>query len=266
MTLADPADLRDARQAPALAILPAAGEARRLAGVLGGSKEVAPVVGAAGEPAQPAVLHVLSALATAGVAEATIVLRRGKWDVAEAVGRGPVGGPPVRFVVTDPTPSVPHSLALALPPAGHGPVVLAFPDILLRPREAYARVLAAYRAGRSDLVLGLFPTRQPEKTDMVELAVDGSVRALVIKQPDRGLRWTWSLAVWGPRFGALLAARVAASPEGRRGDRELYVGDVVEEAIASGLSVAAERFPDGSYLDIGTPDDLRRAQRGESPP
>jgi glucose-1-phosphate thymidylyltransferase len=41
--------------------------------------------------------------------------------------------------------------------------------------------------------------------------------------------------------------------------RELPIGDVIQAAIAAGLPVEAEVFPEGSYLDVGTPDDLKRA-------
>ncbi len=40
---------------------------------------------------------------------------------------------------------------------------------------------------------------------------------------------------------------------------ELYVGDVLNAAIVSGLSVRAEKFESGATIDIGTPDDLAAA-------
>ena len=40
---------------------------------------------------------------------------------------------------------------------------------------------------------------------------------------------------------------------------ELPIGDVIHQAIEAGLRVEAEPFEQGSYLDIGTPENLRRA-------
>ena len=43
---------------------------------------------------------------------------------------------------------------------------------------------------------------------------------------------------------------------------EIPIGNVIQTAISKGLQVEAETFENGSYLDIGTPDDLIRAVRG----
>ncbi len=37
------------------------------------------------------------------------------------------------------------------------------------------------------------------------------------------------------------------------------IGDVIQAAITQGFHVQAEVFADGTYLDIGTPNDLVRA-------
>jgi glucose-1-phosphate thymidylyltransferase len=198
-------------------------------------------------------------LAAAGVRRGLVLLRTGKWDVPVALD--PVAadlGMALAYQTTPGTPSVAHTLDLAWPFVADARVVVGFPDILLSPREAFADTLAHQEATGAELVLGCFPTGQPEKTDMVELAPDGTVRRLVIKQPDCGLRWTWSLAVWTPRFGAFLHAAAAGalpSPVGR----ELYLGEVIGAVVTAGWRVETVCFPGGSYLDIGTPDDLARA-------
>ncbi len=140
-------------------------------------------------------------------------------------------------------------------------VALGFPDILFEPRDAYRRLAARHEESGADAVLGLFPTDRSEKTDMVEL--DGRrVRRLVIKQPGSGLDYTWSIAVWSPRMSRFLHRFVAR--HGRRSGEEVYVGDVIRSAIDEGLVVEGVTFPAGSYLDVGTPEDLERAVRQES--
>jgi glucose-1-phosphate thymidylyltransferase len=41
--------------------------------------------------------------------------------------------------------------------------------------------------------------------------------------------------------------------------QELFVGDAFQAAIDAGLYVDAVRFPNGHYVDIGTPDELVKA-------
>jgi glucose-1-phosphate thymidylyltransferase len=45
------------------------------------------------------------------------------------------------------------------------------------------------------------------------------------------------------------------------GESELQIGAVVQSAVAAGLHVEGVEFPDGSYRDIGTPDQLAAALR-----
>jgi glucose-1-phosphate thymidylyltransferase len=85
------------------------------------------------------------------------------------------------------------------------------------------------------------------------------VRDLVIKQPSRGLRYTWSIACWRPRFTEVLAKAAAAAPHA-----DLHVGEVIRAAITRHLRVEGVAFDEGSYLDIGTPEDLLRAMAGRS--
>jgi glucose-1-phosphate thymidylyltransferase len=249
-------------------LVPAAGSATRL-GPLPCSKEVLPLPAAAdavaGEAARavvrPAMAHLLDGFAQGGVARAFVVVRDDKWDVPRAL-RQLDCGVDLAYVVVGETPSPVHSLARAVPFVRDQVVALGFPDILFAPHDAYGPLLERLLAGTADVVLGLFPTEQHEKTDMVELADDElagddgavAVRDLVIKQPSRGLRYTWSIACWRPRFTEVLAKAATAAPHAA-----LHVGDVIRTAIARRLRVEGVPFDDGSYLDIGTPEDLVRA-------
>jgi glucose-1-phosphate thymidylyltransferase len=248
-----------ARPAP-VAIVPAAGTASRL-GRLPGSKELFPIGFERGpggaSRARPAILHLLDGLAGAGVERALIVLRAGKWDLPAYLTDGGERGMALAWVVLEHSPHVLATVAAALPWVEGREVALGFPDILFRPADAYARVLARLRAGDAELVLGLFPTTRSEKTDMVELDSVGRPVALTIKQPDRGLRFTWSIAAWSPGFSSWLAGFAAQAPR----DREVHFGEAIQAAIDGGRRIAAVVFDDGEYLDIGTPDDLELALR-----
>jgi hypothetical protein len=74
----------------------------------------------------------------------------------------------------------------------------------LEPPDVYRRLIERQDADGADLVMGLFPTDQDERSDMVELDDDGRVRSLVIKQPPRGLEYSWAAGVWTPAFTSFL--------------------------------------------------------------
>ncbi len=250
-----------------IGLIPAAGRADRL-GALPCSKEIFPLgfrADAEGvERPRPVCGRLLESLAGAGASRAFILLRKGKWDVPALLGDGADLGLPLAYLALEPTASVPETLDRAYPFVAEATVALGFPDIVVEPGDAYRPLLHRLQQSDAAAVLGLFPTDQSWKADMVELD-DGDqhparVRRFVIKQAETTLRYTWSIAVWGPEFSRYLHDFVAG---GRAGDTggpgEIYVGDVLQAAIDDGMTVLGERFEEGSFLDVGTPEDLRRA-------
>jgi len=249
--------------ADVVGLIPAAGRALRLGGCLGGaSKEVLPV----GRDGRPAAELLLRSLALAGIERACVVLRTGKRDVPERLGDGTELGVRLEYLEIAASSSVAETLDRAYRRVRGRRVALGFPDILFRPADALARVRERQEASGADAVLGLVPTDRPEKADLVAVDAGGRVLRLAIKpgpgeaRPDPPL--TWIAAVWGPALTELLHREVAAgrrrSPEER--GRELYPGDVLQRAVEEGLRVEAVVFPEGRHLDIGTPEDLERAE------
>lgn len=251
-------------------LVPAAGRAKRL-GDLPCSKEIFPVgfePGGDGEPRPRPVVHgLLRGLAAAGVERAVVVLRDGKWDVPARLGDGAALGLDLAYLVVGETRSVPETLDRARGWLGGHDVALGFPDILLEPGDAWSRLLAFHRESSADVSLGLFPTEQSWKADMVQVDADGRLREIVIKDPTCRFRHTWSIAVWTPAFTDHLhefVVRAAASAnDGFDGSiAEPYVGDVLRSALDAGLDIRGLPFEDGRFLDVGTPADLRRAVLG----
>jgi glucose-1-phosphate thymidylyltransferase len=245
-------------------LVPAAGRADRL-GKLPCSKEILPLGFQAGTDGtlrpKPVCQYLLESFQQAGIERVFLLLRQGKWDVPALLGSGDDLGLHLAYLALEPTASVPATLDRAFPFVAEARIALGFPDILFTPTGAYGELLRHQETSGADVVLGLFPTRQSWKSDMVELDPAGRVRRLVIKEPDAGLAYTWSIAVWGPVFSRFLhdfvAGEAAAAPAART--RELYVGDVLQAAIDAGLRVEAVTFPGGSYRDVGTPEDLQLA-------
>ncbi len=253
-----------------IGLVPAAGGAARL-GALPCSKEIFPLgIGPDGRT-RPVCEHLLDAYLDAGVERAFVLLRKGKWDIPQLLGRGRRSMDAelrLAYLALDPTASVPETLDAAYPFVTGARVALGFPDILFEPRDAFRSLVERQEESGADLVLGLFPADRPDKADMVELDDDGRVRRLIIKQPDADLRFTWSIALWTPAFSRYLhdfvarqakAVPLGGSRGGSTAGDEIHVGDVIQAAVDEGWAVEAVPHPEGSYLDVGTPEDLVRA-------
>ncbi len=233
-----------------IGLVPAAGRALRL-GPLPGSKEILPL-----GRRRVVSEHLLDAYRRAGVDHALVLLRKGKWDIPNRLGDGRDLGLPLAYLALDATAGIPETLDAATPFVAGADVALGFPDTWFEPRDAYVHLLRRLRGTDAEVVLGLVPSDRSEKTDMVELDDSGRVRRIVVKERDTGLRYAWMIAVWTPAFSRFLHDSVTTA-----GDRqgELYPGHVIQAAVDDGLRVDGVAFPEGSFLDIGTPEDLARA-------
>lgn len=248
---------------PIIGLVPAAGSATRL-GRLPCSKEIYPVGferDADGEPRpMPICGELLKSMGEAGIERVLMVLRSGKWDIAERLGDGSEWGLDLAYLSVQGSRCVPETLDRCRGWIEGSDVALGFPDIQLRPTDALKRLATFHRGHTSAVSLGLFPTDQSWKADMVDVDEQGRARDIVIKDPDCSYAWTWSLAIWRPTVTELLgrwvAERMATFDPGAT---ELYVGDVFRSVLEAGLEIRSLAFDDGRFRDVGTPEDLRRA-------
>lgn len=254
---------------PVVGLIPAAGRATRL-GPLTGSKELLPVP--TGDPAagsRAAADYLVAQMAKAGCARAFFIVRSGKWDIAEHFGHGAVFGMPIGYLMMDAPYGPPFTIAQAFPFVGDAGIITGFPDILIEPDDAAARVVAHLRASSAQVVLATFPCGPGVGCDMAEAGPDQVVTRIVPKENDPVWKpdsRTWLLAAWRPTFTAFFArtiaglARVAeAMPSGSK--PEWPMGAVLVAALAQGVRIECVHFPDGRFLDIGTPERLAQAAR-----
>lgn len=255
-------------------LIPAGGQATRIA-PLPCSKELYPVgfrrVDGDNSLRPKAVCHyLLEKMRLANIDRAYIVLREGKWDIPAYLGDGHMLDMHLAYLIMRLPFGAPYTLDQAHPFVHDMLVAFGFPDIIFQPDDAFVHLLNRQAATGADIVLGLFLADQPQKMDMVDLDADGRVRQIVIKPLQTHLRHTWFIAVWTPVFTRFMHEYLAAvqNVNGQGddrsdvpGQRELFVGDVIQAAIQNDLRVEAVFFPDGTYLDIGTPDDLVKAVR-----
>jgi glucose-1-phosphate thymidylyltransferase len=127
--------------------------------------------------------------------------------------------------------------------------------------------------GEADVVLGLFPTDQPQQVGVVDIDANDQVIGIYEKSSLTHLPYMWAIAVWRPSFTqflheyveerlkALMGQQVAQQLRERTPYQELPIGDVIHAAIQAGMGVEAETFASGHCIDIGTPDNLILAIR-----
>lgn len=247
-----------------IALLPAGGQATRLS-PLPLSKELYPIGFRSDHDGKlkPKVVghYLLEKMRQAGIQKAFWILRPGKWDIPAYFGDGTMLDMHLAYLTIHVPYGVPYTLDQAFPFVQHAIVALGFPDILFQPVNAYQQVLQRLRVGQADVVLGLFPTAQHWKAGMVEVDAAGLVRQIIEKPPQTDLTYMWAIAVWTPRFTQFLHQYLAS----HRPEVELPIGNVIQAGLAAGLVVEAERFAEGSYLDVGTPEDLATAIRDLTP-
>lgn len=246
----------------AIGLIPAAGEGKRIA-PLPGSKELYPIGFRAttdGSVRPKVVCHyLLESMRIAGVCKAYLLLRPGKWDIPAYLGNGAIVDMNLGYLVVGSLYGVPYTLDCAYEFVQDAVITLGFPDIIFQPQDAFVRLLGHLSDSEADLVLGVVPFDQPHKGGMVDFDADGSVSFVLDKPPQSTLRYSWFTAAWMPSFTEFLHQYLGNQPVVP--SAEVLINNVIQAAIDSGLKVEVEVFEKGSFLDIGTPEDLVRAVR-----
>ena len=254
--------LKDGRKA-VIGLVPAAGTAERLS-PLPFSKELYPIgymrpKGYHGIRCKPVCIYLLERMKKAGVSEALIVLRKGKWDIPGYLGDGSDMKMNLAYAIMKLPYGVPYTLKQAFPFIDDKTVVFGFPDIIFEPENAFLRLLYRLDESNADIVLGLFPKSSPLKNHMVDMTSDGRIKKIVMNQKAARLKYTWIIAVWSKTFTQYMDEYVKSyvnSDKGGESGNEMSLTQVIQKAIDSNLDVQGVAFPDGKWLDIGTPENL----------
>jgi len=254
-------------------IIPAAGLAKRLPR-LPVSKEIFPLsVTRGGHSGGPQVNtpfdQLLDKMSFAKIAEIYVVIRRGKWDIPNYLNAVPMSDRNIAYLMMEKPYGSLFSTNQAYPFTAGKTIAFGFPDILFDERDAFQTLLNHASGSNADVVLGLFPSDQPEKVDMVDIDDDGKVRRLVIKQRENHLTHAWGLAVWKPAFSDFIDSfirhmerQISKNPHKfNLQEIDIHVGNAIEMALDEGMVVHGIKVSEKPFLDIGTPDDMARAIR-----
>lgn len=243
-------------------IIPAAGLGSRL-GQMPFSKELYPL-GFKSDGTQKVVSeNLLELMQQAGAEQVYFVLRSGKWDIPAYYGDGSNYNMAFAYLLMNRPYGTPFSVDKAYSFVKDRTIVFGFPDIIVEAENVFPELLEKQQETGAAIVLGLFTVAHPHKWDMVETDDRGSVKTIVPKPEKSDLTMAWCVAVWSPEFTEFMHEYLRQlEPKFIAGElSEIPLGAVMQAAIVTGLQVQSVHFPEGSCLDMGTPDDLRAAIR-----
>lgn len=184
-----------------------------------------------------------------------MIVGTGKSDIIEYYARRSLFRPIV-FQMIDNSNGMPYTLDLAYPFVRDETILFGMPDTIFTPEDAYLRLLQRMRMLGSDIVFGLFPVYYPKKFSTVILKHEVIVESIITKH-DAGSNMIWGCAVWGPSFTQFMHDFM----DEQQSFGEMHIDEVFRSAIENGLRVHAFPFYDGTYMDIGSPGDLREIEQ-----
>lgn len=240
-----------------IGLIPAAGKGVRLG--LPYPKELYPVI--RNNHYKPISQFVLDNLKNAGLQHIVFVVNETKHQLMGYFGSGQRFGCNISYVVQEviegKTKSTSPGLAHALDAAYHltagKTVFFGMADTLMQPSDVFARAHQAASAD-DDVILALFTTTHPEKFGMVKMDDESRIVGIVDKPGQTELTEMWGCILWRPRFTEYLHRCVL----------EEGVSDfakIMNEAITAGMKFRGVHMVDGTYIDLGTYEEIADLDR-----
>jgi glucose-1-phosphate thymidylyltransferase len=246
---------------PEIAIVPAGGRALRLPLSLR-PKELLPLNVRPSNIQPPGVLseYLFEALRVSGVKRVCVIVGPEKPEIARFYGCGERHGVEIEYVCQPVARGMADAIDAAYRIARDSTILVGMPDTIFQPIDAFGALRALVVDERVDVALAVFPTGEAHRLGPVLVDDRGIVHRVLDKPDIPPVANTWGLACWGPRFTELLHEHTRRwSCDIDAG--ELALGMVFQRAVSTGMCVRAVSFPDGMYIDVGTPDGLCAARR-----
>ena len=237
----------------AIGLVPAAGRGVRLG--LPYPKELYPIIRE--NRYKPVSQFVLDNLVASGVGHVVFVINETKHQLVGYFGDGSRFGCHISYVVQEvasqelqsTSPGLAHALDSAYHLVRGKSVFFGMADTIMEPGDVFARAWAA-ADGDDEVVTVLYPTTRPEKFGMVRLDEANRVLEIVDKPRETPLTLMWGCILWRPRFTEHLRESVR-----RRGTSDF--ARILNDAINDGMRVRAFPVAGGSYMDLGTYEEIR---------
>ncbi len=240
-----------------IGLIPAAGKGVRLG--LPYPKELYPVI--RNNHYKPIAQFVVDNLTNAGVGHIVFVVNETKHQLIGYFGNGQRFGCNISYVVQEviegKTKSTSPGLAHALDSAYHltrgKTVFFGMADTLMQPKDVFAKAWSAAQPD-DDVIMALFTTTRPEKFGMVRMDGNGRVLEIIDKPAKTDLTEMWGCILWRPQFTEFLHECVF----------EQGISDfakIMNDAIASGMKFRGVHMKDGTYIDLGTYEEIAELDR-----
>jgi glucose-1-phosphate thymidylyltransferase len=241
----------------AIGLIPAAGKGVRLG--LPYPKELYPII--RDNHYKPIAQFVLDNLTAAGLRHVVFVINETKHQLIGFFGNGHRFGCQISYVVQEQSndrgkstsPGLAHALDSAYHLTQNKTVFFGMADTIMQPGDVFARAYAA-ATPEDDVILVLFTTERPEKFGMVRLDHDDRVLEIVDKPRHTDLTEMWGCILWRPRFTEYLHDCVA-----QQGISDFAL--IMNNAMAAGFRFRGVHIVDGTYIDLGTYEEIMELDR-----
>ncbi|MEA5468845.1 sugar phosphate nucleotidyltransferase [Spirulina sp. 06S082] len=240
----------------AIGLIPAAGEGKRLG--LPYPKELYPVIRE--NRYKPISQFVLDEMVGANLHHIVFVINESKHQLIGYFGNGHRFGCHISYVVQEigdrqgksTSPGLAHALDSAYHLTRGKTVFFGMADTIMQPEGVFRR-LSEIAQPEIDGVLALFGTENPEKFGMVRSQETGRILEIVDKPQHTHLTKMWGCMMWRSRFTEYLHQCVS------QGISDFAA--IMNRAIAEGLNFHGLDIVDGTYIDLGTYDEIMLMDR-----
>lgn len=235
-----------------IGLIPAAGKGLRLG--LPYPKELYPII--RDNRYKPISQFVLENMAAVPVEHVVLVINESKHQLIGFFGDGHRFGCQISYLVQEvrenasrsTSPGLGHALDAAYHLVRDKTVLFGMADTIMEPVDLFARMLEG-ASPDDDVIMGLFPTDRPHKFGMTAFDADGTIPYIIDKPKVTDLTHMWGCIIWRPSFTEHLHANISS---GEITDFAF----IMNKAIEAGMRFRAVRFDKGTYLDLGTYDEI----------
>ena len=240
-----------------IGLIPAAGRGIRLG--LPYPKELYPVI--QNNRYKPISQFVLDNLTDAGLTHIVFVINETKHQLIGYFGSGQRFGCNVTYVVQDQakvkgkstSPGLAHALDSAYHIVRGKTVFFGMADTIMRPDNVFTHAIQNASTD-DDVILVLFDTNRPEKFGMVRTDSDDRVVEIVDKPKQTELTRMWGCIIWRPRFTEYLHESIQ-----QKGISDFAL--IMNNAINEGFQFRGVHISDGTFIDLGTYDEIMEMDR-----
>ena len=240
-----------------IGLIPAAGKGLRLR--LPYPKELYPIIRQ--NRYKPISQYVLENLTAVPAKHVVLVINETKHQLIGYYGDGHRFGCHISYVVQEvrenasrsTSPGLGHALDAAYHLTRGKTVLFGMADTIMTPVDLFARMLDQ-ASPDDDAILGLFPTDRPHKFGMTAFDEHDRVPYIIDKPQETDLTHMWGCIIWRAQFTEHLHTQICSG-------QTVDFASIMNSALQDGMRFRAIRFDDGTYLDLGTYEEIAEMER-----